>query len=115
MAAATATDIAALAALTTTNEHLTKQLSSVTRNLTLALEKIQCLKKSVTSTPSSTVPSTIDSKLQRQYCWSHGFCVNRKHNSTIYKAPKEEHKKQATTINMMRGTNVGHLDAVNEE
>ena len=40
LAAATATDRAALAALATINEHLTKQLSSVTRNLTLALEKI---------------------------------------------------------------------------
>ena len=53
--------------------------------------------------------------LLRPYCWSHGFRVNRKHNSTKCKAPKEGHKKQATVINMMGETDVGLLDIVTEE
>ena len=115
LAGATATDRAALAVLTSTNENLTKQLTEITKSLTKALDKIQRLETAVTNSSSSHCStSTIDHKLLRLYCWSHGFRVGRKHYSHTYKAPKEGHKKEATATNIMGGSEVGLNDVLNE-
>lgn len=113
LAAATATDRAALAALSSTNEHLTKQLSAVTKNLTTALAKIQSLETSVACIPSSST-TTHDLKPFRPYCYTHGFCVNRKHYSKSCKAPSEGHKSNATAFNRLGGSDVGIDDTVEE-
>ena len=113
LAAATATDRAAMAALTSTNAHLSMQLTAVTKNLTAALEKIKRLETSLGTTAPSN-PTIHNARLYRPYCWSHGFRVGRKHNSTTCKAPKEGHKKDATAFNMMGGSNVGLDDTVIE-
>ena len=67
LAAATATDRAAFSALSTTNEHLTKQLSTLTETSTSALEKIQLLESLVASQPGCTTLSSYDWKLFRPY------------------------------------------------
>ena len=115
LAAATTTDRAALAALTSTNKNLTKQLTEVTKSLTKALDKIQRLETTVTNSSSShRGTSTTDHKLLHVYCSSHRFRVGRKHNSHTCKAPKEGHKKEATTTNMMGGSELGLNDVLNE-
>ena len=116
LAVATATDRAALAALTSTNETLTKQLEEVTKNLTKALDKLHRVENTVTNSSSSShhITSTIDHKLLRPYCWSHGFRVGRKHNSQTCKAPKPGHKKDAIATNMMGGSELGLNDVLIE-
>jgi len=115
LAAATATDRAALSALSTTNEHLTKQLTTLTQTLTTALAKIQLLESSVSSQPRCTTLSNYDQKLFRPYCWSHGFRVSAKHNSKNCKAPKDGHKRNATASNMLNGSKVGIDDVLQQE
>ena len=113
LAAATATDRAALAALSSTNEHLTKQLTAVTKNLTTALAKIQSMETTVACIPLSSTTSH-DLKFFRPYCHTHGFCVNKRHNSKTCKAPGEGHKRNATAINMMNGSDVGINDTIED-
>jgi hypothetical protein len=38
---------------------------------------------------------------ERLYCWTHGSCA---HKGTDCKNPKEGHKKDATFINIMKGS-----------
>ena len=117
LATATAADRSAMAALSTTNEHLVKQLSDVTTQLTLALNKISTLETSITNmrcipvrnNPSQhpgnanqpTTPNT------RNYCWTHGFKVGKNHTSQTCRNPKEGHQREATSTNMMGGSTMG--------
>ena len=90
-------------------------MSFATKNLTLALEKIPRLDTSVPSRTSVSKSPAYDSKLFRPYCWIDGFCMSRKRNSASSKAPKKGHKREATAINMMGGSDVGLLDVVDGE
>ena len=109
LATATAADRSALAALTTTNEHLTKQLTGVTELLSLALSKINLLETSLNSVRCVPLPSQPQpgDKPPRNYCWTHGFRVSRHHNSTNCRTPNDGHKRETTATNRMGGSTVG--------
>ena len=81
--------------------------------MTTTLAKIQTLQASVKTAPQSSL-SPYDPKLFRPYCWTHGFCVNHRHNSTTYKAPGDGHKKEAMAINRLGGTHLGLNDVIEE-
>ena len=68
--AATASDRAALAALTTIKEHLTAQLTTVTKSLTNVLSWIQHLETSLKqhSKPKASTPTNLNSNLLCFYC-----------------------------------------------
>ena len=110
LASATATDRAAMAALTNTNEQLSIQLSTITKSLTTALAKIQMLEQSLQSQPSGNTAPTQNHQLLRPYCWTHGFRVQKKHNSMTCKAPADGHIKTATAVKLMGGSIVGLED-----
>ena len=112
LAAATAIDRAAFSTLSTTNEHLTKQLSTLTKTLTSTLAKIQLLESSVASQPGCTTLSSYDWKLFHPYCWTHGFRVNKQQTSKTCKAPTAGHKRNTTANNMLNRSKVGIDDVV---
>ena len=88
-------------------------MSAVTKNLTTALAKIQSLEASVATTSQFSF-SKYDPKLFRPYCWTHGFRVNRKHNSVTCRAPADGHNKKATAVNRMGGSEIGLNDVIEE-
>jgi hypothetical protein len=97
LATATASDRGVVAALTQANSRLAKQLednSSELRELKALLNQERRDKRG----PRSFNPSA------RNYCWTHGYKVEKTHTSLTCNTPKPGHKKEATQAENMGGS-----------
>jgi hypothetical protein len=94
---ATAADRGVVAALAQANSRLAKQLednSNELRELKALLNKERSEKRGQRSFNPS--PSN--------YCWTHGYKVGSTHTSLTCKLPKPCHKKEATRVDNMGGS-----------
>jgi hypothetical protein len=97
IATATAADRGVVAALTQVNARLVKQLednSNELRELKALLEKEHSEKhgqRSFNPSPSN-------------YCWTHGYKVGSTHTILTYKLPEPGHKKEATRVDNIGGS-----------
>jgi hypothetical protein len=97
LATATATDRGVVAAITHANSRLAKQLEDNSNELRelKALLKKECSEKrgqrSFNPSPSN-------------YCWTHGYKVGSTHTSITCKLPRPGHKKEATRVYSMGGS-----------
>jgi hypothetical protein len=97
LATATTADRGVVAALTQANSRFAKQLednSNELRELKVLLKKERSEKRG----QSSFNPSPIN------YCWKHGYKVGSTHTSFTCKLPKPGHKKEATRVDNMGGS-----------
>jgi hypothetical protein len=97
LATATAADRGVVAALTQANSRLAKQLednSNELRELKALLKKERTEKRGHRSFNSSP----------RNCCWTHGYTVGNTHTSLTCKLPKPGHKKEATRVDNMDGS-----------
>jgi hypothetical protein len=97
LATATAADRGIVAALTQANSCLAKQLednSNELRELKALLKKERSEKR----VQHSLNPS------HSNYCWTHGYKVGSTHTSLTCKLPKPGHKKEATRVDIMGGS-----------
>ena len=110
LVAATASDRAVVAALTTANECLSAHVTDLTKQLTEALAKIAAL-ESTKSKPAQkrNKPREVVPLADMPYCWSHGFKVARdgSHTSKTCKYKKRGHCEEATSTNRMGGYEYG--------
>jgi hypothetical protein len=94
---ATAADRGVVAALTQANSRLEKQLednSSELRDLKALLNQQERDRRD----PRSFNPSASN------YCWTHGYKVEKKHTSLTCNTPKPGHKTEATRAENMGGS-----------
>jgi hypothetical protein len=97
LATATTADRGVVAALTQANSRLAKQLednSNELRELKALLKKERsekCVHRSFNPSP-------------RYYCWTHGYKVGSTHRSLTCKLPTPGHKKEATRVENMGGS-----------
>jgi hypothetical protein len=97
LATATAADRVVVAALTQANARLVKQLednSNELRELKALIKKERIEKRGKRSYNPS--PSN--------YCWTHGYKVGSTHTSLTCKLPMQGHKKEATRVDNMGGS-----------
>jgi hypothetical protein len=111
LASATAADRSTVASLTTTNSNITAELAKTTAKLTIAWAEITALKVELASLKGG--PASGHNSQRRtyppntNYCWTHGYKVNHRHNSTTCTRPAEGHCKDATRSNTMSGSQRG--------
>jgi hypothetical protein len=115
LATATASDRSTVANLTNTNSNLSVELAQATAKLALAEATITALKVEVTALKSNTHGNS-NNQFNRtprtyppnsNYCWTHGFKVNRNHTSTTCSKPIDGHQRNATRENTMGGSQRG--------
>jgi hypothetical protein len=97
LATATAEDRGVVTAFTQANARLARQLeynSNELRELKDLLKK----ERSEKHGQRSFKPSTSN------YCWNHGYKVGSTHTSLTCKLPKPDHKKEATRVDSMGGS-----------
>jgi hypothetical protein len=95
LATAQAADRQAFCQIVTNNSELAEQLRT-------ALKDITSLKELVSNRPQPRPRQKHNS-----YCWTHGFRVAAKHNSTNCKNPGSGHQASATKDNNMGGSTAG--------
>jgi hypothetical protein len=97
LATASAADRGAVAALTQANSRLAKQLednSKELRELKALIKKERVEKRGKRS--FNPYPNN--------YCWTHGYTVGNTHKSSSFNLPKRGHKREATRVNNMGGS-----------
>jgi hypothetical protein len=97
LATATAADRGVVATLAQANARLVKQLednSNELRELNALIKKERVEKRGQRSFNPSP----------RKYCWTHGYKVGNTHTSLTCNLPKQGHKREATLVNNMGGS-----------
>ena len=109
LASTTAADRTALVNLTVTNERLTAHIEQLTQQLATAIGKISTLEAG-NNQPTATTRRNRPCQ-QTNYCWSHGFRVNRdgSHTSKTCTKRRSGHQENATASNRMGGYEYGLL------
>lgn len=110
LATATASDRTTVANLTTTNRNLTNELAQAISKLNLAQTDLTRIKIQLASKTGHNPGSDTDErnfKPNTNYCWTHGYKVNRRHNSETCKNPGTGHKHDATRLDTKGGTQRG--------
>jgi hypothetical protein len=106
-ATATAVDQNVVPQLTEANSRLVKQLED---NATSLKEVKALLKKERAERAgggnTDRPPRRSFTPSSDNYCWSHGYKVERTHKSQTFIYPKEGHQREATKINNMGGSQV---------
>ena len=104
LATATASDRAALAALTNTVQQQTEQIKTKDELIASLKKQLDNAKKRQKSTTNGTASAKTDNG---SYCWTHGFHVHKDHNSSNCKFKKPGHQESATRTNPMGGNMTG--------
>jgi hypothetical protein len=114
LATATASDRSTVASLTATNSSLNDELLQSNAKLTAASKEITALKIELAilkaAKPSATPGNSHRPRTytpNNNYCWTHGYKVNRSHTSSTCSQPQEGHKTAATRENNMGGSQRG--------
>jgi hypothetical protein len=97
LSTATAVDRGVVATLTQANARLVKHLeenSNELRELKALIKKERTEKRGQRSLNPSP----------NNYCWTHGYKVGNTHTSLTFKLPKIGHKKEATRMDSMGGS-----------
>jgi hypothetical protein len=97
LATATAADQGVVVALTQANARLVKQLKDNSNELR-ELKALLNQERSADRGQRGFNPSPTN------YCWTHGFKVGSTHTSLTCKMPKPGHKKEATRVDTMGGS-----------
>jgi hypothetical protein len=97
LATTTTADRCVVAALTQANARLVKQLEENSHELRELKDLIK-KERSEKRVQRSFNPSP------NNYCWTHGYTVGSTHTSLACKLPKSGHKKEATRVDNMGGS-----------
>jgi hypothetical protein len=107
----TANALANLAEATATNrkalENLTNTIANLTQQVSLKDKEIQKLKDQLTKTGARNKRDIPERTDNGSYCWSHGYKVHAKHDSSNCRFQKTGHKKEATRTNNLGGSQDG--------
>ena len=126
LATATSADREMLRSLQATNQNLIQQLTVQTAELTQLRQQVQQFQAGLSNrtnnsnrgrnnrttnnvTPPASTPTNPTQKryANTNYCWTHGFDIDGRHDSNSCKNPAPGHQRAATKSNTMNGSDKG--------